>query len=218
MALGHFGGEVAQLPTFPPLISSLSARRSAAIELRERALRARQAAALEALQEVHQHRQWLASAQEQLAVGERVVADLSQRQERRRAEAAAAAARAQLIQPQRTSRHFAAHPRATMAAEIDLSSDSNFYSGFSSDIRLGGVFVATFRELSPGTGIELEVSLPGGKRFRAAGVVRWSRDFNDKQPELFPGLGVQFTDLPLAAQEAFTGFTLQREPLFFPEP
>src|SRR5256885_554164 len=45
-------------------------------------------------------------------------------------------------------------PRAActrMQAQVDLASDSNFYSGFSSDLEEGGLFVATVNLVEPGT-------------------------------------------------------------------
>src|SRR5207237_787078 len=40
---------------------------------------------------------------------------------------------------------------ARMQAEVDFESDSNFYSGFSSDVGEGGLFVATVNLVEPGT-------------------------------------------------------------------
>jgi uncharacterized protein (TIGR02266 family) len=104
-----------------------------------------------------------------------------------------------------------------MQASIDLRSDSNFFTGFSSDIHSGGVFVATVQSVPRGTTVDLDFTLPGGRPLQVSGVVRWTREVNDKTPDLMPGLGVQFTSLPPEVASAISTFVSQREPLFFPE-
>jgi hypothetical protein len=63
--------------------------------------------------------------------------------------------------------------------------------------------------------VDLHFTLPGGKRIDAKGVVRWTREVNDRTPDIFPGVGVQFTDLPAEAATAIRSFVSEREPLFF---
>jgi uncharacterized protein (TIGR02266 family) len=108
-------------------------------------------------------------------------------------------------------------PRVAMQAQIDFGSDSNFYSGFSTNISDGGVFIATVNVLPLGTEVDLSFTLPNGKSVRSKGVVRWVREVNDKIPDAFPGIGVQFESLPESAHDAIHGFVAEREPLFFPE-
>ena len=108
-------------------------------------------------------------------------------------------------------------PRVAMQAQIDFGSDSNFYSGFSTNISDGGVFIATVNVLPLGTEVDLSFTLPNGRSVRTKGVVRWVREVNDKIPDAFPGIGVQFEALPESAHEAIHGFVAEREPLFYPE-
>jgi uncharacterized protein (TIGR02266 family) len=110
-----------------------------------------------------------------------------------------------------------ASPRVRMQAAITIGSDSNFYNGFSSDISDGGIFVATVDQPPIGTEVDLSFSLPSGQRIECKGVVRWVREVNDKIPDAFPGIGVQFTGLEPSANAAIRQFVDERDPLFFPD-
>ncbi len=107
--------------------------------------------------------------------------------------------------------------RVKMQAAIDLESDSNFYTGFSTNISEGGIFVATVNMPPRGAMVELHFSLPNGKRMDVRGEVRWSREVNDKTPDIFPGVGVQFLDLSADAHADIRNFVAEREPMFFPD-
>lgn len=111
--------------------------------------------------------------------------------------------------PQRIS------PRVRMMAAVDFSSDANFYQGFSANISEGGLFVATVNLVPLGTEVDLSFSLPSGDRIDAKGVVRWVREVNDRLPDSFPGMGVEFVNLAVDAQNAIDAFIAQRDPLFF---
>ncbi len=105
--------------------------------------------------------------------------------------------------------------RVKMQAAIDLHSDNNFFSGFSANISEGGVFIATVDHVPMGTTVDLSFSLPTGEKVQAAGVVRWVREINDKDPDSFPGVGVQFTQLDPSAADAIHRFISQRDPMFY---
>lgn len=106
-------------------------------------------------------------------------------------------------------------PRVKMQAAVDFHSDNNFFNGFSANISDGGLFVATINLLPLGTEVDLNFTLPSGQHIEAKGVVRWVREVNDKLPDAFPGLGVQFAGLSDAAQNAINEFLAERDPLFF---
>ncbi len=108
-------------------------------------------------------------------------------------------------------------PRVRMQAEVDFQSDDNFFNGFSANISDGGLFVATTSLVPLGTEVDLAFTLPSGARIETKGVVRWVREVNDKLPEAFPGLGVQFKHLEPTAQAAIDQFLAEREPLFYAE-
>lgn len=49
------------------------------------------------------------------------------------------------------------------------------------------------------------------------GIVRWTRELNDKLPESFPGMGIQFMNLNELDRQAIERFVKSREPMFFPD-
>lgn len=110
-----------------------------------------------------------------------------------------------------------AAPRVALVAQVDVSSDTNFFNGFSTDIADGGLFVATCSLLPIGSTVDVNFSLPNGKRIEAKGEVRWVRELDDKNPDTFPGMGVRFVELSAAARAAIGGFVAEREPMFFPD-
>lgn len=108
-------------------------------------------------------------------------------------------------------------PRVRMQAQVDFESDDNFFNGFSANISDGGVFVATVNLLPLGTQVDVGFTLPTGERVECKSVVRWVRDVDDKQPEIFPGMGLQFVDLDQRSAKAIETFIQQREPMFYVE-
>lgn len=107
-------------------------------------------------------------------------------------------------------------PRTTVNVEIDLYSEHNFWSGLTMNMSEGGVFVATHRAVPPGTMLVLEMQLPdGGDPIVALAEVRWTRDYTG-DPDVPPGLGLQFASLDDAALARVRSFVEGvREPLFY---
>ncbi|HYI02658.1 TIGR02266 family protein [Hyalangium sp.] len=109
------------------------------------------------------------------------------------------------------------HTRVRLQTNIHLGSDSNFFTGFSTDISEGGVFVATVETVAQGTKVDVDFTLPGGRPLKASGVVRWLREPNNHMPDLMPGVGVQFQELPSEVASLISDFVRKREPLFYPD-
>ncbi|MFN7130657.1 MAG: TIGR02266 family protein, partial [Myxococcales bacterium] len=108
--------------------------------------------------------------------------------------------------------------RVSMQTEVSLSSDSNFFAGFSQNLSEMGVFVATYSQLLPvGTEVELTLNLPGKPPLRVHGVVKWVRETDDRQPGMFPGMGILFEELSEADARHIKEFVAHREPLFWAE-
>ena len=105
--------------------------------------------------------------------------------------------------------------RVQMQAAIDMTSDDNFFSGFSANISDGGLFIATVDYIPKGTQVDLAFTLPTGEKITTVGVVRWIREVNDKDLSSFPGLGIQFTNLDDTGQQAIRAFIEQRDPMFY---
>ncbi|MBX5484404.1 MAG: TIGR02266 family protein [Myxococcaceae bacterium] len=110
-----------------------------------------------------------------------------------------------------------AQSRVRMQAAVDLHSESNFFTGFSTNISEGGLFVATVQIPPIGTEVDLSFTLPKGQKIQVKGVVRWTREVNDRTPEIFPGVGIQFVGLDPQTAEVIHRFVAEREPMFFPE-
>ncbi|HTS79462.1 MAG TPA: TIGR02266 family protein [Myxococcaceae bacterium] len=107
--------------------------------------------------------------------------------------------------------------RVPLQTQVDLTSDSNVFTGFSTNLSEGGVFVATLKALPVGTPVDLTFSLPGKARIAVHGEVRWTREIDDRAPDVFPGVGVRFVDLSPEAAQALHRFVAEREPLFYPD-
>ena len=112
-------------------------------------------------------------------------------------------------------RETATGKRASLEANIGATTESNFFVGFSGDISDGGVFVATYLTLDPGTKVDLLITLPGGFDQHIPGTVRFVRDPMDMDSE--PGLGVKFDSLDKGARELILRFIRKRPPLFYDE-
>jgi uncharacterized protein (TIGR02266 family) len=107
------------------------------------------------------------------------------------------------------------HPRAVLKTSVNLTSESNFYTGFSENISEGGVFISTYNPAPIGSKVDVEFSLPdGGPSIRTPAVVRWIREHNPAV-ETPPGLGLEFLELDERDQERVERFVCHREPLFY---
>jgi|GEM_PF-1888303 len=101
--------------------------------------------------------------------------------------------------------------RRKLETHVDFGSDSNFFSGFSSNISDGGLFIATSIEMANGVEIEVSLTLPDAVALRARCIVRWSRP---EGPDLPAGLGVEFIGIDQTARDAIQRFMQKREPIF----
>jgi uncharacterized protein (TIGR02266 family) len=81
--------------------------------------------------------------------------------------------------------------RVPFEADVTIGSGGRLMTGLAGDISTGGMFVATFRPMPPGTRLSLRFRLPTGQVVAAA-IVRWTRD---ARPGIVAGMGVEFVDL-----------------------
>jgi uncharacterized protein (TIGR02266 family) len=105
--------------------------------------------------------------------------------------------------------------RSDVEANVGVSSETNFYVGFSGEIAEGGVFVATYNTLDIGSLVNITVTLPGGYEFRVPGYVQFVRDPMDMTDESEPGMGVKFEQLPSDNRELVLRFVRKRAPMFY---
>ncbi|MCU0664388.1 MAG: TIGR02266 family protein, partial [Myxococcota bacterium] len=106
--------------------------------------------------------------------------------------------------------------RRRLEVDIGLHTMTNFFTGFVHDISAGGLFVATFDIWPVGTPLNINFSLPPkGPVLSVDGVVRWIRDYNERTPDIDPGMGVMFENLTPEAAEAINRYIAEVPPLFY---
>lgn len=216
---------------------AVDAAREKALSARQEALEVRRQATQEMQIALHAFQQQTSALMRELAEAESRLKEVTEAAARaRREEEAARTRKAQQARAEATrAKAPAAAARAPAAAtatagaarrerssvhmqtNISLGSDSNFFTGFSTDILSGGIFVATVETVPRGTQVEVDFTLPGGRPLKASGVVRWLREPNSSTPELMPGVGVQFNELQPEVASLISDFVRRREPLFFPD-
>lgn len=102
--------------------------------------------------------------------------------------------------------------RQVVELEVGISTQSNFYVGFTENLSEGGVFIATYALKPIGSRIDVVLSFPNGEELRVPGVVRWIREAD---AEGWPGMGVQFEQLTPADEKNIRKFLAVREPMFY---
>lgn len=108
------------------------------------------------------------------------------------------------------------HNRIPLEIDIDFSSESNFYNGFTENISEGGVFVATYEHKAMGEKVSLKFRLPdSNEMIECEGEVRWIREQNADTPDVSPGLGIRFINMSPSVQARVDEFIREREPLFY---
>ncbi|HWM88251.1 MAG TPA: PilZ domain-containing protein [Kofleriaceae bacterium] len=107
-------------------------------------------------------------------------------------------------------------PLSTAGNDAGGNGEAEWVSTQARDIGLGGAFVATYRSLPVGTGLEVEVDLPlpiGGVALRAE--VRWLAEPGRLPPGCDAGMGLAFEPLDVDALLALSDYLagLAREKL-----
>ena len=107
------------------------------------------------------------------------------------------------------------HERVPIEVEVSLTSENNFYTGFTEDISAGGVFVASHETLPVGTPVTFTLKLGKGV-VTCEGTVRWIREPSPYLHGAPPGYGVSFENLDAKIQSAVHSFIAKRrESLFY---
>jgi len=109
--------------------------------------------------------------------------------------------------------HRRAVPRTELEVDIGVNSDANFYAGFSGDVSLGGLFVATYKPLPVGSDAMVSFVLPGGYHVVCKGQVTWLRDALNEW-DAPPGMGISFVDLSDEDARMIRAFAEERAPMF----
>ena len=106
-------------------------------------------------------------------------------------------------------------PRKSLEVDLGGQSDSNFFTGFTTDISSGGLFVATYDAPQIGHQVNLNFKLPNGPVMSLDGEVCWSREYNETTPDMPPGVGVRFLHLSAEDASDINLYMKRNEPMFF---
>ena len=101
------------------------------------------------------------------------------------------------------ARHVRAHPRAPLAVKVHYKTpEGKQFDGLTGGIGGGGLFIESSMPLPVGSELSVEFSLPDRpyEHIRAKGKVCWVRSKPDRFT-LYPGMGIQFTDIDQKARE-----------------
>lgn len=109
-------------------------------------------------------------------------------------------------------------PRVAVQVEVTLTSESNFFVGFTDNISEGGIFLATHDLLPIGSQIELEFLLPDDDQpIEVPAEIRWHRPLASQHEDAPAGFGAQFLDIGDEEQQRLEEFVASREPIFYPD-
>jgi uncharacterized protein (TIGR02266 family) len=106
------------------------------------------------------------------------------------------------------------HPRVEIQVEVTMESDHNFYTGLSSNVSEGGLFVATHVAPPLGTRLLVRFALDGSPDpIDAVGEVRWLREARSSD---FPsGFGLAFLQISDEALARVVEFVAGRDSIFY---
>jgi uncharacterized protein (TIGR02266 family) len=110
--------------------------------------------------------------------------------------------------------HNRIHPRVELQVEVTLQSDHNFYTGLSSNVSEGGLFVATHDLPSIGTRLVVRFELGGSPEpIDAVGEVCWLREA--RSPDFPAGFGLRFLKISNESLSRVASFVATRESIFY---
>ncbi len=99
--------------------------------------------------------------------------------------------------------HARAHPRAPLALKVRYTTpDGKQFDSLTGGIGAGGLFIESSTPLAPGTELSVEFALPDRpwEKHKAKAKVAWARNKPERHL-LFPGMGVQFTNIDEKARK-----------------
>jgi uncharacterized protein (TIGR02266 family) len=93
-------------------------------------------------------------------------------------------------------------PRIPIETDVTIGGRGRVVAGVSSDVSLGGIFVAAYTPVPVGTRVSLRFRLPTGQ-IMATGVVRWVRE---GRPGRIAGMGIELGEMGEVDREALARF------------
>ena len=95
------------------------------------------------------------------------------------------------------------HPRAPLAVKVRYTTpEGKQFDSLTGGIGAGGLFIESSAPLAPGTELSVEFALPDRpwEKHKTKAKVAWTRNKPERHL-LFPGMGVQFTDIDEKARK-----------------
>ena len=99
--------------------------------------------------------------------------------------------------------HVRSYPRAPLAVKVRYTTpEGKQFDSLTGGIGAGGLFIESSTPLAPGTELSVEFALPDRpwEKHKAMAKVAWTRNKPERHL-LFPGMGVQFTNIDEKARE-----------------
>jgi type IV pilus assembly protein PilZ len=99
--------------------------------------------------------------------------------------------------------HARSHPRAPLAVKVRYTTpEGKQFDSLTGGIGAGGLFIESSAPLAPGTELSVEFALPDRPwdKHKAKAKVAWTRNKPERHL-LFPGMGVQFTNIDEKARK-----------------
>ena len=99
--------------------------------------------------------------------------------------------------------HARCHPRAPLAVKVRYTTpEGKQFDSLTGGIGAGGLFIESSAPLAPGTELSVEFALPDRpwEKHKAKAKVAWTRNKPERHL-LFPGMGVQFTNIDEKARK-----------------
>jgi type IV pilus assembly protein PilZ len=99
--------------------------------------------------------------------------------------------------------HARAYPRAPLALKVRYTTpEGRQFDSLTGGIGAGGLFIESSAPLAPGTELSVEFALPDHPwvKHKAKAKVAWTRNKPERHL-LFPGMGVQFTNIDEKARK-----------------
>ena len=99
--------------------------------------------------------------------------------------------------------HARSHPRAPLAVKVRYTTpEGKQFDSLTGGIGAGGLFIESSAPLAPGTELSVEFALPDRpwEKHTAKAKVAWTRNKPERHL-LFPGMGVQFTNIDEKARK-----------------
>ncbi len=99
--------------------------------------------------------------------------------------------------------HVRSYPRAPLAVKVRYTTpEGKQFESLTAGIGAGGLFIESSTPLAPGTSLSVEFALPDRpwEKHKAMAKVAWTRSRPERHL-LFPGMGIQFTNIDEKARE-----------------